>query len=86
VIKWVIERVMGTGKAEKTPIGYMPASGAIDTDGLAISPEAMRGLLEIDREKWLREVESIRAYYSELDRLPEEMKAQLAALEKRLEE
>ncbi len=86
VIKWVIERVMGTGKAEKTPIGYMPAPGAIDTDGLAISPEAMRGLLEIDREKWLREVESIRAYYGELDRLPEEMKAQLAALEKRLQE
>jgi phosphoenolpyruvate carboxykinase (GTP) len=85
VIKWVIEQVTGTGNAVETPIGLMPAPGAIDTTGLNISDEAMQELLEVDNAKWKNEVVSIRAYFNELgDRLPEEMKAQVDALEKRL--
>ncbi len=85
MIKWVIEQVTGTGNAVETPIGLMPAPGAIDTTGLNISDEAMQELLEVDNAKWKNEVVSIRAYFNELgDRLPEEMKAQVDALEKRL--
>ena len=85
VIKWVIERVSGAGEAVETPIGNMPAKGAIDTTGLNITEAAMDELLEVDLDKWRWEAESIRAYYDELgDKLPEEMKAQVDALEKRL--
>ncbi len=87
VIKWVIERVEGIGEAEKTPIGYMPAKGAINTDGLDITEPAMDELLEVDKEKWTQEVVSIREYYDGLgEDLPNEMKAQVDSLEKRLKD
>ena len=85
VLKWIFEQVTGTGKAVKTPIGLMPAPGAIDRGGLDVSDAAMTELLTVDREGWLQEVESIRAHYARFgDKLPGELTAQLAALEKRL--
>jgi phosphoenolpyruvate carboxykinase (GTP) len=85
VLKWVIERVSGKGKAVMTPIGYMPTSDAIDTNGLDISDADMVDLLKVDKEQWLKEVDSIKEYYSKLgDRLPKDLIVQLDALEKRL--
>ena len=87
VLKWIVERVSGEGKAQKTAIGYMPTIDAIDTTGLEIGQEQMSQLLEVDREGWLKEVESVREYYKTFgDRLPEELIRQLNALEKRLKE
>lgn len=87
VLKWIIERVSGTGKAVKTPIGYMPAEDAIDTEGLDVSPEDMKLLLKVDKEEWLNEVASIKEHYNNYgDEIPAELKAQLEALEKRLTE
>ncbi|HHY83776.1 MAG TPA: phosphoenolpyruvate carboxykinase (GTP) [Clostridiales bacterium] len=85
VLKWIVERVNGEGKAVETPIGYMPAVDAIDTEGLNVSEADMAELLKVDREEWLKEVESIKEHYAKLgDKLPEEMKKQLEALEARL--
>lgn len=85
VIKWVIERVSGSGKAETTPIGYMPAPDAIDTTGLNISEEDLLKLLKVDKVQWQKEVDSIKEYYTNFgENLPEDMKEQLAALEKRI--
>lgn len=85
VIKWVIERVSGSGKAETTPIGYMPAPDAIDTTGLNISEEYLLKLLKVDKVQWQKEVDSIKEYYTNFgENLPEDMKEQLAALEKRI--
>lgn len=87
VLKWIIERVSGEGKAVKTPIGYMPTPDAIDTTGLDISDSAMQELLSVNREDWLREVASIREYYATFgDKLPKELANQLDALERRLRE
>lgn len=85
VLKWIFERVSGKGKAAKTPIGYMPTPDAIDTDGLDVTEADMEELLKVDKEGWLKEVESIKEYYKIYgDKLPEELANQLAALEKRL--
>ena len=85
VLKWIFERVSGKGKAVETPIGYMPTPGAIDTEGLDISEEAMKELLTVNKEEWLEEVASIREYYKIYgDKLPEELEKQLNALEERL--
>lgn len=87
VLKWIFERVSGTGKADKTPIGYMPTADAIDTKGLDVSNEDMKELLKVNRDEWLKEVESIKEHYSKYEpKLPQELKNQLAALEKRLKE
>lgn len=86
VLKWIFERTSGKGKAVKTAIGYMPTPDAIDTEGLDVSQAAMEELLSVNKEEWLREVESIKEYYKTYgDRLPEELRKQLADLEKRLQ-
>jgi phosphoenolpyruvate carboxykinase (GTP) len=86
VLKWVFERVTGEGKAQKTPIGYMPTADAIELDGLDVSEADMVELLKVDKAEWLKEVASIRQHYAKFgDRLPQELTEQLDALEKRLQ-
>ncbi len=85
VLKWIVERVSGEGKAVKTPIGYMPTEDAIDTDGLDVSAADMSHLLEVRNEEWLKEVESIKEHYANYgEQMPKELYSQLDALEKRL--
>lgn len=85
VLKWIVERVSGEGKAVKTPIGYMPTTDAIDTEGLDVSATDMAHLLEVKNEEWLNEVESIKDHYSKYgEKMPKELYSQLDSLEKRL--
>ena len=87
VLKWIVERVSGEGKAVKTPIGYMPAADAIDTKGLDVSEADMAELLKVNKDEWLKEVASIKEHYVKFgESLPKELSEQLAALEKRLQE
>ncbi len=87
VLKWICERVSGEGKAVKTPIGYMPTADAIDTEGLDVNANDMAELLKVNKDEWLKEVESIRKHYANYgEKLPKELIAQLDALEKRLKD
>ena len=87
VLKWIVERVTGKAEAVETPLGYLPASGAIDTNGLDVTEEQMAELLNVDAEEWLREIDSIREHYARFgDRLPAALSEELAALEARLQE
>ena len=87
VLKWIFERVSGKGKAVKTAIGYLPTPDALDTEGLDISASELEGILSVNKEEWLREVESIKEHYNKLGpKLPKDLQDQLAALEKRLNE
>jgi phosphoenolpyruvate carboxykinase (GTP) len=84
VLKWVVERIMGKAEAVKTPIGNMPAKGDIDLSGLDISADDMDKLLDVDKDAWLAEIESIKANYNSFGgKLPKELKNQLESLEKR---
>jgi phosphoenolpyruvate carboxykinase (GTP) len=85
VLEWVFERCAGHGEAIPTPIGLLPAPGAITTEGLNMKPGDLDGLLEVDVKGWRGDLASIRAFY---DRLGEHMPAglldELGQLEKRL--
>jgi phosphoenolpyruvate carboxykinase (GTP) len=85
VLKWIFERCDGAAEARETPIGLVPAVGAIDTDGLEITDEAMSQLLSVDpalvRDQ-LPQVEEHLARFG--DRLPDEIHAQFEALRSRL--
>jgi len=84
-LKWVVERVAGTGKYVDTPIGRLPAEGAIDTAGLDINKDDFKKLFEVDKEAWLNEVAEMREYYKIFgDHLPKELSAELDAIEERL--
>jgi len=85
VLEWVFERCAGRGDATETPIGYLPAPGAIDTEGLDVSAEDMAELLRVDRDEWRAEVPVIAEYFARFgDRLPPAISDQLEGLRKRL--
>jgi phosphoenolpyruvate carboxykinase (GTP) len=86
VLKWVFERISGKADAVKTAIGYMPTVDAIDTAGLDVHEDDMRELLKINKDEWLKEVESIREGYTMYgDKLPSALAVQLDALQARLQ-
>ncbi len=85
VLEWVFERVAGRGEAVETPIGYLPAPGAINVEGLEVSEADMQRLLHVDVEAWRREVPLIREHYSQFaDRIPTRLSQQIDELERRL--
>jgi phosphoenolpyruvate carboxykinase (GTP) len=85
VLAWVFERCSGKAEATETPIGYVPAAGAIDVNGLDVNDEAMAELLRVDADEWRAEVPLIREHFARFDdRLPKELEAELDGLETRL--
>jgi phosphoenolpyruvate carboxykinase (GTP) len=86
VLEWVFERVSGRGDAEETPVGSVPAKGAIDIEGLDVSPADMELLLRVDPDEWRREVPLIRDHFAGLgDHLPGALVDELDRLEGRLD-
>ncbi|MGC8989354.1 MAG: phosphoenolpyruvate carboxykinase (GTP) [Verrucomicrobiia bacterium] len=85
VLKWIFERVDGTGKAIETPIGWIPTPDAIDTSGLDISEAALAELLRVDIEAWNSEVMEVAEHYKKFgDRLPAALEKELHSLTTRL--
>jgi len=85
VLKWVFERVTGAAEAVDTPIGRLPATAGIDTEGLDVSPDQMAELLRVDGEGWRKEIPDIEDFYNRFgDRVPEALRGQLSAQEDRL--
>ena len=65
----------------------MPTADDIDTTGLDISKEVLQSILTVNKEEWLKEIESIKEHYNNYGpKLPKELQNQLAALEKRINE
>jgi phosphoenolpyruvate carboxykinase (GTP) len=85
VLAWVVQRVAGEGAAVDTPIGRVPAPGAIDTTGLDIDAEALARLVEVDAESWRQELPQLDEHYRRLgDQVPADLREQLTELEKRV--
>ncbi len=85
VLKWVLERVEGEGEAVDTPIGRVPTADAIDRSGLDVDADVLAKLVSVDAEGWRAELAQLEAHYASIgERLPAELRDQLAALEKRL--
>jgi phosphoenolpyruvate carboxykinase (GTP) len=85
VLKWMCERVEGSAKAIETPIGFLPKEEDLDLNGLDISSEDMKELLDVDASAWKAEIPDIEQHFALFgDRLPERLSRQLAELRKRL--
>jgi phosphoenolpyruvate carboxykinase (GTP) len=85
VLRWIVARCQGEGVAVESPIGHLPARGAIDSTGLGVSEATMEELLTIPKEDWRAEAKGIGEFFSKFeDKLPAEMERQRQALVKRL--
>ncbi len=85
VLKWVFERVTGTGTAVETPIGLLPPADGLDVAGLDVSAEDLTTLLSIDTDGWASAIPQIRAHYAQFgDRLPARLGLALDELESKL--
>jgi phosphoenolpyruvate carboxykinase (GTP) len=85
VLAWVFERASGRGDCVESPIGLLPAPGAIDTEGLNLSDADLETLFGVDVEEWRDEIPLLHRHYDTFgDRLPPALADELVALEKRL--
>ncbi len=85
VLEWVFRRCEGTADAVETAIGLLPAEGAIDTEGLDISAEAMAELLSVDEGLVRQQLPQLKEHLAKFgDKLPPQIAAQMEALEQRL--
>ena len=85
VLKWVVERVNGKVDAVETPIGKLPAKGALDLDGLNMSEDDLAELLTVDIDGWLADIPRMREHLAKFgDKLPAAISAELDSLEARL--
>ena len=85
VLEWIAARIDGTGEAVETPIGSVPAPGALDLDGLDISPEAIEKALKVDVEEWRAELPLIEEWLEKVgDKVPAAMWTELDKLRARL--
>ena len=81
----MFERVAGTAEAVDTPLGKAPAEGALDVDGLDVTPEQLQKALAIKPEEWAEELKSIEEWYEELgDHVPAELRGEVDKLRERL--
>ena len=86
VIKWMMDRINGKAGAKESAIGLFPEENGLDLSGLDIKKETMDKLLSMDKEAWKKEIPMIDEFYNKFgDRIPKELRDQLAELKKKLE-
>jgi phosphoenolpyruvate carboxykinase (GTP) len=84
VLKWMVERIRGTARAEETPIGWVPAAGEIDTEGLDLPVDRLRRALRCDAAEWLPALGELGEFYRQFGpRLPTPIAQTLAEARRR---
>lgn len=85
ILQWILGRIEGTAQAVETEIGFLPANGSLNTEGLSVSPEAMDTILSVDKGGWRRGIVGIEEFYGQFgDRLPSEIRQELDGLRARI--
>ncbi|MBI3553602.1 MAG: phosphoenolpyruvate carboxykinase (GTP) [Elusimicrobia bacterium] len=85
VLEWILARCRGEGKAQKTPIGFVPAKDGLDLMGLDLPAGVIDKLLEVRSEEWTAELDGVKTFFDQFGaKLPKELWKQLDALRDRL--
>jgi len=85
VLKWIVERIRGGGRAQETPIGWIPAADGLDTEGLGLSRAQVAEALRVDRGEWLQALADLGDFYDQFgSRLPQPIAATLADTRRKL--
>ncbi len=93
VLEWILKRCEGMVDAVETEIGFVPKAEDIHIadmdyticDGHKFGIDDLRGILSIEKEYWLEDVSSIRAFYDKIGTtMPKELLDEVDAMEARL--
>jgi len=85
VLAWMLDRCAGRAGAAETAIGYLPRPEDLNTQGLNVTPDALRALLTVDATAWRKELGEIRDYLARFGaRLPPALLAELQKTEQQL--
>ncbi|HOO22985.1 MAG TPA: phosphoenolpyruvate carboxykinase (GTP) [Clostridia bacterium] len=83
VLDWIIRRCEGDVDAVETAIGYLPRPEDINLEGLDMTIDELKTILDVDKETWKNEVKDITEFYKKFgDRLPKKLAKQLSILKK----
>ena len=86
VLDWILARCDDKVDANLTAIGYVPKPEDINIEGLDnVTLDTIKELVSVDKEAWLADIDNIKEFYDLVgDRVPAELRKELAALEARL--
>ena len=86
VLEWILARCEDKVDAVETAIGYVPNAEDINIEGLEdVTIDTIKELLNVDKDMWTDEAKGIEEFYAQFgDRLPNELKDQLATLKANL--
>ena len=74
VLMWILARCKGEVDAVETPIGFVPKAEDINIEGLDITLDTVKGLLDVDKALWAEEVDGIDEFYKSVgNRVPKEL-------------
>ena len=86
VLEWILKRCDNKIDAKNTAIGYMPFENDINLEESGVSKETLKKLLNIDKNLWMKELNSIKEFYKIFgDNLSKDLKNELNKLQSRLE-
>ena len=86
VLNWIVDRCEGKADATETAIGYVPKPEDIDLTDLDMDIDTLKSILDVDKETWTKEAAEIEEHYKKFgDKLPQELRNQLATLKANLE-
>ena len=85
VLKWMIDRIEGTGKGTEHLIGISPSYEDLNWTGLDFSAEQFKTVTNMDKAAWLAELQLHEELFTQLaHRLPKELTETKAMIEQRL--
>ena len=81
VLEWIIGRVKGDAGAVETPVGLLPAEGALSLEGTDLSDAHRQALLHVDVEGWRGEFDALAEFLDGFgNRLPQALRDEHARI------
>ncbi len=84
VLEWVFRRCNDESEVIETPIGFVPAPGELNVEGLDLSDEALEELTAVDGAKVAAELPQVEEHLARFENLPSEIQAHLDKLKSEL--
>jgi phosphoenolpyruvate carboxykinase (GTP) len=87
VLKWIVDRALGSVGGQETPVGWVPREGDIDLSGLPIRSEDFREATAIRYKEWKAELQMAAEFFKTIGpSMPKALLLQRELLEQSLEQ